>query len=63
MTVQDILDLVESGTITNFKTEIVVDVGDNRYFEVRYWELGEHGLDNEEVYKQIETRKSILILG
>jgi len=63
MTVRDVLKMVSSGEITNLDTEIVLDIGDNRYFEVSYWELGEHGLDAEPVYKQITTENSILILG
>lgn len=63
MTIQDILELVESGEITNLDTEIVIDCGDNRYYQVSYWDLVEYGLSGEEVYQRIDTENSILVIG
>lgn len=63
MTIQDILELVESGEITNLDTEIVIDCGNNRYYKVCYWDLIERGLSGEEIYQQIDAENSILVLG
>lgn len=61
MTVRQIIELVNNGTITNLDTEIVICTN-NSCFETdpEYWDLGEYGLDNDHIYKQINTEQSIL---
>lgn len=64
MTVRQILELVENGTITNLDTEIIVCSNNGGTFKIdpEYWELGEFGLDNDHIYEQINTQQSILKL-
>jgi hypothetical protein len=63
MTVRQIIELVNNGTITNLDTEIVICTNDN-YLEIdpEYWDLGEYGLDNDHIYERINTEQSILKL-
>lgn len=62
MTINDLLQLVQDGTITNMDTEIVIHTKD-KYYQCSWWDLGEYGLDHKEIYEEIKTKKSILILG
>lgn len=61
MTIRDLIKLIDSGEITNLDTEIVVS-DNGKYKQVHDYFLGENGLDCKEVYKDIDTKQSIIVL-